>query len=277
MGMNMASRGFRVVMLDADLGGANLHSFLGIRRPRCSLTDFFDRKTPLNELVVDSGIEGLGLIMGDLDSLESESIKYTQKLKLLRHIRALEADFVLIDLGGGSSSNTLDMFIAADRMLVITVPEITSIENLYHFIKNVFFRKMKMGLGKGVERDTVMNTWRERDSCGIRNLKGLVDYLMENYPRMSDVLERELSGFTIDIVTNRIRGNREISVGNSICSVFRKYLGFNSRYAGYIEHDDAIWRCTNRGKAFMLTYPSSNCAREIGRLVDNLLDGMHVR
>jgi flagellar biosynthesis protein FlhG len=87
LGLSMASRGRRVVLLDADLGGANMHSFLGIKRPERSLTDFFDRRVPLEELVVNSGVEGLGLVIGDLGSL-SVDIKHTQKLKLLRHVRS---------------------------------------------------------------------------------------------------------------------------------------------------------------------------------------------
>jgi len=40
LGVHLASRGYRVVMVDADLGGANLHTCLGVKAPRATLSDF---------------------------------------------------------------------------------------------------------------------------------------------------------------------------------------------------------------------------------------------
>ncbi len=42
MGTYIAGKGKRVLLIDIDIGGANLHSFLGISRPKKSLTDFFE-------------------------------------------------------------------------------------------------------------------------------------------------------------------------------------------------------------------------------------------
>jgi flagellar biosynthesis protein FlhG len=92
----LAETGKRVIVVDADLGGANIHSFLGLKRPRVTLSDFFEKKVPLSDLQVSTGFEDLALISGDLQSIESDSIKYTQKLKLFRHMRNLEADYVIM-------------------------------------------------------------------------------------------------------------------------------------------------------------------------------------
>jgi flagellar biosynthesis protein FlhG len=277
MGMCLASRGERVVLIDADLGGANLHSFLGVRRPKSSLTDFFERRTPLEELIVDTGIERLGLVTGDVHSLASDDIKYTQKMKLFRHIKGLRADYVLIDLGSGSNNNTIDTFLFADRMIVVLIPEITSIENMYHFIKNVFFRKLKVALGKYGMKDTVTEVWRKREMFGIKNIRELVTHLKERSPSVSDVLDQEVANFEIRIILNQVRSGSEIPIGASIKSVFRKMLGFTALYVGYVEYDDLVLRCTNNGRPFMLNYPSSQCAREIQRLSNNVIEDIQVK
>ena len=44
IGTHLASKGSKVVLIDADLGGANLHTLLGVSKPRNSLTDFFEKK-----------------------------------------------------------------------------------------------------------------------------------------------------------------------------------------------------------------------------------------
>jgi flagellar biosynthesis protein FlhG len=265
----MASRGRKVVLLDADLGGANIHSFLGIKRPRRSLTDFFDRKVPLEDLVVDSGVEGLSLVIGDLGSL-SPDIKYTQKLKFLRHIKKLKADNVIIDLGGGSNQNTLDLFLFADRMIIIVVPELPSLENMYHFIKNAFFRKMGAALAEHDMKDKFFDIWKNRDSHGIVNLVDLVRHMKEVWPGLSDVFDSVIDEFKLDLVVNQIRSSSEMSIGSSVKSVFKNYLGFEARYAGYVEYEDSVRQCTGKGKPFVLSFPMSHCTNQIKRLEENL-------
>jgi flagellar biosynthesis protein FlhG len=276
MGLCMASSGRKVVLLDADLGGANIHSFLGIKRPKRSLTDFFDRKVPLEDLVVDSGVEGLSLVIGDLGSL-SPDIKYTQKLKLLRHIKKLKADNVIIDLGGGSHQNTLDLFLFADRMIIIVVPELPSIENMYHFIKNAFFRKMGATLAEHDMKDKFFDIWKNRDAHGIINMVDLVRHMKELWPGLTNVFDAVIEDFQLDLVVNQIRSSSEMSIGASVKSVFKNYLGFEARYAGYVEYEDSVRQCTGRGKPFVLTYPTSHCTGQIKRLEENLMRKMQVQ
>jgi hypothetical protein len=65
-------------------------------------------------------------------------------------------------------------------------------------------------------------------------------------------------------------------MGNSVKSVFRKYLGAGSKFSGYVEYDESILRCINMGKPYMKVYPMSHCSREIEKLTDNMLAGHEV-
>ena len=96
VGTYLATKGKRIILIDADLGGANLHSFLGISRPRNSLTDFFEKKSALNDLIVGTGIGDMGLVTGDLQSMDSGGIKYAQKQKLFRQIKSLDTLFYYV-------------------------------------------------------------------------------------------------------------------------------------------------------------------------------------
>ncbi|MFC1883217.1 P-loop NTPase [Thermodesulfobacteriota bacterium] len=277
MGTYLALKGFKVVLVDADLGGANLHTFLCVERPRVSLTDFFDRKMPLSEIVVGGGIENLGLVAGTIRSLAADSIKYSQKLKLLRHIRQLDVDFVLIDLGAGSSFNTIDTFLLADKMIVLIVPEIIALENMYFFVKNTFFRKLIGDLNSNGFKNVVRDTWVGRNKYGITNLSQLVSYLKDSSERIKDIVEKELTRFNINIVMNKVRANKDITLGNSVKSICLKYLGINAQYVGYVEYDNAVSRSINSRQQYMLSYPESRCAREIEKLANNLIEQKQVR
>ncbi|HWR58993.1 MAG TPA: P-loop NTPase, partial [Thermodesulfovibrionales bacterium] len=269
----LAMKGNRVVLIDADLGGANLHTFLGVNRPKYTLTDFFEKKVPLRDIVVHSGIFQMGLVSGALSSLDSESINHAQKQKLFRHIRALDTDYILIDLGAGSHNNTIDTFLLADKMLVVTVPEITALENTYHFIKNVFFRRLKNVFGSYGLKEVVMDTWKNRDIYGIRTLKELIDYLKGISSEVREIVEKDMAGFLVHIVLNQLRQNRDIVVGENVKSVCLKFLGLNALYGGHIQYDQCLSNCINKRQPFMTSCRFSATAREIEALTNGLLNG----
>ena len=277
MGNCLALQDKKVVLIDADLGGANLHTFLGIDKPRISLTDFFEKKVPLPDIIVDSGVKNMGFLIGAIHSLSPDGIKYTQKLKLFRHIKQLNADYILIDLGAGSHFNTIDTFLLADKMIVVIVPEITAIENLYYFLKNAFFRQLINSFGDHGLKDVVQNTWKNRREYDIKNLNQLIDYIKGLSKTMENIINRELSSFKTYIILNRISSSQEIMIGDSVKSICRKYFGLNANYVGYIEYDAIISRCINKRQPYMRTYPASRCAKEIERLTENLLEGRDIR
>lgn len=270
LGCAIAATGKRVVMLDADLGGANLHSFLGIARPKRSLTDFFDRKVPLKELITPTAIPNVGLVTGNLHSLDSDNIKYSQKIKLFRHIRALDTDYMLVDLGSGSHPNTLDTFLLADRLIVVMVPEITAIENLYHFIKNALFRKLRIALKSAGGEDTVLDTWHRRDKLGFSDFKGLVEYLCRTNADIAPAIMEVVDGFEVQLVLNQVRSRQEIKIGDSVRSVFWKYMGIHSVYSGFVQRDEGVLGAINSRQPFMFRSAGSACAREIGHLFENI-------
>ncbi|MBU0479960.1 MAG: P-loop NTPase [Proteobacteria bacterium] len=276
IGMNLAKEG-RVVMIDADLGGANLHNFLGIHRPKATLSDFFENKTPLEELISETGVENLGLLSGVIGSLGAEGIKYAQKKKLFAHIKQIKADHILIDLGAGAHHNTIDTFLLADKMVLVIVPEIISIENMYNFLRNVFFRRLGVVLSDYGYRDLVVTLWKDRKELGINNFRELVDYLKSTSDEVRDVVTREVADFKVHLILNKARTNKDIMIGNSVKSICRKFFGINALYSGYVEYDELVSRSINQRQTYMTAYPDSRCARELERLTRNLLAGRQVK
>ncbi len=65
LGWQLARMGKRVVMVDADLGGANLHTCLGLPNPTLTLADFIRRRTErIEDVAAETGTPGLRLISG---------------------------------------------------------------------------------------------------------------------------------------------------------------------------------------------------------------------
>jgi len=277
MGTYIAGKGKRVILIDIDIGGANLHSFLGISRPKKSLTDFFEAGASLNKLAVKTGIDNMSLITGDIHSLASDNIKFTQKLKLFRHIMKLNKHYVIIDLGGGSHNNTIDTFLMADKMIVILEPEITSVENMYHFVKNALFRKLRMSLREYGFKEIVEQMWERREEYNIKSLRELMDCIRDNFSYVGDIIDKELSDFKLYLILNKIRSSDDILIGSSMKSIFMKYLGINTKFVGFIEYDDSVWRSIRERRPFMLNYSLSRSAKEVEVFTENLLKGKEIK
>lgn len=273
----LASKGLRVILVDADFGGANIHSFFGIKKVSKTIGHFFEKKEPLEHLVVETGTPNLRLVPGDYHSISSGSLNYAQKTKLFRHIRKLDADFVLLDLGAGTSNDTIDAFLLADRMLVVGVPEITATENLFQFVKSAFFRKLKAVLGEHKLKNEVRDAWMNRKALGIKNIVDLLIYVKMSSAEIESILARELEGFSLHVILNQVRNAMEIREGFSIRSICIKYIGIDTRYVGYIEYDFQFWKNLSLIQNAATLNISYSTQKDIMKIAENVLNGEQMK
>ena len=273
----LAIEGKKTILIDADYGGANLHSILGITKPARSLTDFFTRKMPLQDLEIDSGIPNLGLVVGMIRSFAPESINYAQKLKFLRHIRLLEADYVLADLGSGAGFNIIDTFLLADKKIVVILPEVTAMDNMYSFLKYAFFRRLVQEFTKNRLQYVILNAYRDYKETNAGNLHLFIQYLQSTDDAAEQIVQQVLSDYEVQIIVNQVKSQQDIGLGSSVKSVCLKYLGFHARYPGYIEHNDTIPHAINNRQPYLLANPTSRFTDEMQRISNNLLTNQQMR
>ena len=273
MAIYLAESGHSVTLIDVDIGGANLHSYFGMTNPRSTLTEFFEKKVPLVELKIRSGVKNLSFIPGDVKSLASDGILYSQKLKLFRHIRMLNSEYVIVDVGAGSHNNVIDTFLIADKMIAVLLPEVLAVENLYHFIKNALFRKLKNTLRPYGFKEFVEQIWRNKEKYGIKNLWQLIVWMKANFPYISEILDEELSNFRIYFVLNKILSRQDIMLGSFIKSGFSKFLGLETHFVGYVEYEENVVKSIAHQEPFMQYDAASSVAQEVRITVDNLING----
>ncbi len=88
LGILLAQRGYKVVLADLDLGGANLHTWLGINSPDRGLSEFVGREIDkIEELLVPTQVPGLSLISGARDGVEIANLKHSQKRRFLNAMK----------------------------------------------------------------------------------------------------------------------------------------------------------------------------------------------
>jgi flagellar biosynthesis protein FlhG len=272
IGWQLARMGRRVVLLDADLGGANLHTCLGLPPVGRSLGDFIQKRVrTIEEVVVETGAPGLSLISGASDLLSAANIKHVQKLRVMQHVRSLDVDIVLIDLGAGTSFNSLDFFLLSDVSILAVVPEPTSIENGYRFIKSALYRRLRTLAKSEPVRQLVDTALDPRNAEGIRTPLDLLARVEATDREEADELRRGVSGFQPRFVVNDVRDVSDVAIGHQLVAACGRHLGLRASYAGFVHHDDAVWQAVRRRRLFMADAPTSKAAEEIRQLTRALV------
>lgn len=272
LGVALAQSGLQVLLVDADLGGANLHTCLGVGQPEATLSDFLRRsKAQLEEVMVPTGVPGLALIAGAQDALDAANLKYAQKQKLLRTLLAQQTvDYLILDLGAGTSFNTLDFFLLADHGILVVLPEPTSVENAYRFVKAAFFRKLQQVEGQYGIQELVEGALSTREG-GLRTLHDVVAQVRSKDPAGADRLARELNDFHVRLVVNQARTDADLKVGTAMVAAWKKFFGIDMDDLGAIRYDDEAWRAVRKRRPVVIEQPASAASQGLQRLAARIL------
>ncbi|MBJ6762927.1 P-loop NTPase [Myxococcaceae bacterium JPH2] len=277
LGVALAQSGKRVLLVDADLGGANLHTCLGVGQPEVTLSDFLRKgKAKLEEVMVPTGVPGLDLIAGAQDSLDAANLKYAQKQKLLRTLLAQQSvDYLILDLGAGTSFNTLDFFLLADHGVLVVLPEPTSVENAYRFVKAAFFRKLQQVEAQYGIEDVVERAMSTREGA-LRTLHDVVAQVRKRDEAKADRLALELGQFHVRLVVNQARTDADLKVGAAMVSAWKKFFGIDMDDLGAIRYDDEAWRAVRKRRPVLMERPESLASQGLQRLAARILaiDGL---
>lgn len=133
----LSEQGYRVIILDADFGLANIDVLFGII-PKYTLLNVIRDEKSIMEILSDGPMNTRFISGGsgveDLVKLDKQEVlKFVEKMALLDKL----ADIIIVDTGAGLSENVMSFIMAADEVLLITTPEPTSITDAYALIKMV--------------------------------------------------------------------------------------------------------------------------------------------
>ncbi len=248
----LAGLGARVVLVDADLGGANLHLLFGIRYPLYTLGDFINRQAEnLEDVLQPTAIDNLKLLCGADDILGIANPKYGQKIRLLGHLRRLNADIILLDLGAGTSFTTMDFFLYAGNKIIVLTPQVTSIQNAYGFIKSCLHRKLIRSFSTDPEALEIIRRAIGGESGEKMEFMTELKEVFKNLDGRRERLEACFEDMQAGIVVNMVRDRKEQDVGRIVQEVSRKYLDLSLKPMGFVNFDAMLDRSINNMADFL--------------------------
>ena len=270
LGLHLASLDREVVLVDADLGAPNLHTLLGLKAAHPDLGDFLtNRVASLDEAAVETPYRHLRIVKGSENILFIANLNHYKKLRLLRQLRQMAAPNVILDLGTGSSYNTLDFFLSGNPGVVVSTPEPTAIENTYLFLKSCIMRVLKLYMDHYKIRD-LHQKMLEQIEKNSQSLYGFFKSLMESDRAYGTILYRALRGFRPCLVMNKTRDERDVLLGRSVADVARKYLLIDMKYLGAVPYDEDVQTSLRGLRPFYLEHRDSAAARAVRQMSEEL-------
>lgn len=271
LAIHLSQTGEEVILIDADLGGPNLHTFLGMKDSDADLGHFFtNRVSDLREVAVRTAFEGLTLIKGTENVLFTANLNYFKKLKLIRHIKAFEVKRTVIDIGTGSAYNCIDFFLLSNPGILVINPEPTSIENAYYFLKSCIIRLLKMHINHYRLQD-LMKKVAEQIQDTTKSIYSFLSEIISQDRHHADLLYRALKRFRPCLVINKAREDKDALLGQSMVNVVQKYLVIDLNFLGTIPLDESVHISLKGMTPYIQQYPHSRVSNAIRAIADKLI------
>jgi flagellar biosynthesis protein FlhG len=269
----LAQCGKRVVLVDLDLGASNLHLVLGMRSVRQGIGTFLTTPDlPFGDIILPTEYENLSFIPGDAEIPGMANLKSTQKAKLIRNIRNLDADYVIVDLGAGTSYNTLDFFLSSPRGIIVTATTLTATLNAYLFLKNSVFRLMNGAFKKNSPAGVFLeNLQREGTSLQRLYIPKLLERIQSEDPGSYETYTKSMANFHPMLVLNMLEDPEESKKAARIRRSCKQYLDVDMEHLGVLYFDHLQEVALGSRIPIVAYKPNSVLSQGIYRLADKLI------
>jgi flagellar biosynthesis protein FlhG len=266
----MGQLGRRVILVDGDLGGANVHTLFGITRPGPTVQALLDRSIDdLGPALVPTDVRGVAIIPGSVGVDGAADLAHAQRRRLLGAIARLEADCVILDIGAGVAASALDFFDLADLRVTVMTPQLTSIQNAYAFLKAAVHRTLhNLGEDHGTRARVDDVT---RASRPTEPLSSMLLRLHRVEPSLGNRADAALRCFGARIIGNLIFSDQDATSLRAVSRMITDYLGLEPHILGWLRATQAMNDAVNDRRPFVLDHPHTQNGRTLRQMAWRLL------
>jgi len=274
LGILLARMNRKVVLLDADLGASNLHTTLGIPYLPKTLNDLLTGNADrLSQLMLKTSVPGLYLIGGSRHLPAYPDYKTQLTHKIITGIPQLNADVLLIDLGGDITPDILDLFLLSNQGIMVATNDPSSIQNTYQFLKMAVFRKiLKAFPNNTLISYMVHSATHVRSRDRISSVPELLDRLAHVDRYYRDVILELLGQFSPKLFINMVDSSDDVRAANVVSTVSGKFSAITPELLGTLEYDTGIKASTQKLRPFTLDPENRRATEQVNRVADRLTE-----
>lgn len=268
----LGQSGKKVVLVDLDLGASNLHLVIGHHPGSASLGSWLTEKSDFKDIVCPTDYKNVSFIAGDSQIPDLTSLKHAQKVKLIRNLNNINADYVILDLGAGTHQFILDMFLLSPQGIVVTAPAVTATLNGYLFLKNAVFRLLYTTFKRGTPGRQYLDDLK-KDSQTMQKLyiPQLVQALSQVDPQTTQLFISRMQQFRPRLVMNMIEDPKDADKVSRIKNSCNQYLGLDIEYLGVMFRDMLQDKALSSQLPIVVYKPQSVLGQAVYRIGDKVL------
>jgi flagellar biosynthesis protein FlhG len=258
----LANAGHEVVLCDLDLGAANLHLMMGLLQARPGIAALLSAEGTLEDAVTDTG-----------GTVASANVTFAQKLRIIRKLRTLKCDFVIIDVGAGVGYNALDFFELGQMRLIVATPQVTSMHDAYAFLKGAVLRTLRHHARTPTEIELLGPAMETKDR---EKVKDVLVRIGEADPAFGAKVAQIVAHFGAFLVGNQVEHKAQMGVFQSVARMAEDFLGITLPVLGCIPFSARLAESVNQRHPFMASTPAGEASAEADALkaiVEGLLAG----
>ncbi len=270
LAVGLALLGQKVVLADLDLGGADVHLYTGVKSLAKTWNDFLDKNVDsIKDILTPTAFKGLSLIGGDSSKLGSANLPYSQKLKIVRHLKELETDYLVVDLGGNTTYNGLDFFLLADQKIVVSGTEPASVLDSYSFVKVVFNRFLERFFS---EHKSLKDLAAQIIDGSLEKLKNYsLDFIYQEVrarnPQASVQLKKQFDQFRLSIVLNMTESSKDVRIAESMQKLVKDKCFLDIGILGTIPFDKLVRKAARGFTPIVVENPKCQASRNIHQML----------
>lgn len=273
MAIALAESGRRVVLADLDLGASNLHVILGQTGARRGIGTWLSVSgMEFSEILLDTDVANLRFVPGDAEIPGLANISSLQKNRLVKSLLSIDADYLVLDLGAGTSSNILDFFLMGPTGIVVTAPALTATLNAYLFLKNAMFRLMWTTFKRGSKAWTALEALR-KDGSSLQKayIPAILDEIALADPESAAAFADRAARFRPRLVMNMLEDPKDAEKAQKIRRSCKEYLNLDLEHLGVIYRDD-IQDVALGSRIPIIRYkPQSVLSQAVYRIADKIV------
>jgi flagellar biosynthesis protein FlhG len=273
LGTMLAGYGKTVILVDLDLGGANLHTCLGMRNKHPGVGSIvWKKEKKLENLVVPAGTDRLFLVPGDNLLPGTANLDFFTKRRIMKELQELTADYVLVDLGAGASYNIVDFWLMAPNGIVVTTPEIPAILNAYAFLKTAAYRLLFRSFSKGSEeREKIADFVVNRIEGQGDTFLAFAESLASGGGAKGQKALEEITRLRPRVVVNMGAGQEDANLAQRLRGISSRNLGIGMEYIAYIMRDPNVSASLADRSPLAVTAPDATFVRGVRMAAERIL------
>lgn len=273
LGISLASFGQRTVLVDLDLGGSNLHTYLGLKNRNLGLGNFLaDKTVNFADVTMRTPYPNLEFVPGDVLVTGVANVTPSQKRSIITNLSKLDADYILIDLGSGSHVSTLDFFLMSNSGIVVTTPQAPAILNAYGFLKNVVFRLLQQTFSthKGVTR-LLGQIARESKPNATPSINDVLERIEKLSKKAARLARSEISLLRPGIIVSMADRPEDMEIVQSLRTLVEQKLSVNPICLGFLYFDYVVREAVGDTVPLALVGRDSLILKEIDRVAQKIV------